>query len=103
VWLSGDLLLSGAAMLVAGFGVGILYPPAASIALAAVPDQAAAASSRLTLAAGLAILVAPLLLGVLADLSDITTAWLLIPVVCGGVLLLTWPVEEARRRREAAA
>jgi hypothetical protein len=48
------------------------------------------------LAAGLAILVAPLLLGVVADVSDITTAWLLVPAVCVGVALLTVPVERAR-------
>ena len=101
-WLSGDYLVSMAGLLVAGFGIGILYPPAASIALAAAPDRPAAASSRLTLAAGLAILVAPLLLGAIADLTDITTAWLLVPGVCAGVLLLTFPVDRARRRRDAA-
>jgi fucose permease len=102
-WWSGEYLLGVAGMLLAGFGIGILYPPAASIALAAVPDQPAAASSRLTLAAGLAILVAPLLLGIIADVSDIATAWLLVPGVCLAVLLLTVPVERARRVREARA
>ena len=102
-WWSGEYLLGVAGMLLAGFGIGILYPPAASIALAAVPDQPAAASSRLTLAAGLAILVAPLLLGIIADVSDIATAWLLVPGVCLAVLLLTVPVERARRVREAAS
>ncbi len=97
-WWSGEYLLGVAGMLLAGFGIGILYPPAASIALAAVPDQPAAASSRLTLAAGLAILVAPLLLGIIADVSDIATAWLLVPGVCLAVLLLTVPVERARSR-----
>jgi predicted MFS family arabinose efflux permease len=100
---SGDYLLGVGGMLVAGFGIGILYPPAASIALAAVPGQPAAASSRLTLAAGLAILVAPLLLGIVADVSDIATAWLLVPGVCLTVLLLTVPVERARRERARVA
>ena len=102
-WWSGEYLLGAAGMLLAGFGIGILYPPAASIALAAVPGQPAAASSRLTLAAGLAILVAPLLLGVIADVSDIATAWLLVPGVCLAVLLLTVPVERARRVRRVEA
>ena len=47
-----------AAMAVAGFGVGILYPPAAAITLAAAPEAPAAASSRLVLAAGLVLLLA---------------------------------------------
>ncbi len=102
LWLSGSYLLSVVGMAVAGFGVGILYPACASMALAAAPDQPAAASSRLTLAAGLAILVAPLLLGVIADLSDIGSAWLLVPAVCAGVLLLTVPVERARLARGSA-
>jgi fucose permease len=96
LWASESWAVSAAAMAVAGFGVGILYPPCAAITLAAAPLAPAAASARLVLAAGLAILVAPLLLGVVADVSDITTAWLLVPVVCVGVALLTVPVERAR-------
>ena len=102
VWLSGSWALSAAAMAVAGFGVGILYPPAAAITLAAAPDAPAAASARLVLAAGLAILVAPLLLGVIAELTDITSAWLLVPAVCVLVALLSVPVDRARRVGEVA-
>ena len=98
-WLSNSYELSVVGLAVAGFAIGILYPPAASIALAAVPRQAAAGSSRLTLAAGLAILVAPLVLGVIAHLSDISTAWLILPAVCVAVLALTVPVDRARRGR----
>jgi MFS family permease len=100
VWLSGSWWTSAAAMAVAGVGVGILYPPCAAITLAAAPSAPRAASARLVLAAGLAILVAPLLLGVIAEVSDIGSAWLLVPAVCVGVGLLTVPVERARRVRE---
>jgi MFS family permease len=96
VWASGSWALSAAAMAVAGFGVGILYPPCAAITLAAAPQAPAAASARLVLAAGLAILVAPLLLGVVADVTDITSAWLLVPAVCVGVALLTVLVDRPR-------
>jgi len=102
-WLATSYAVSGAGLLIAGFGIGILYPPAASIALAAAPDQPAAASARLVLAAGLAILVAPLLLGIVADLTGITTAWLLVPAVCVGVLLLTIPVARSRQAGVLAA
>jgi MFS family permease len=97
VWLSGSWWVSAVAMAVAGFGVGILYPPAAAITLAAAPGAPAAASARLVLAAGLAILVAPLLLGVAADVSDIGVAWLLVPGVCVGVIRLSVVVDRARR------
>jgi fucose permease len=99
-WLSGNYLVSAAGLLAAGFGIGVLYPPAASIALAAVPEQSTAASARLVSAAGVAILVAPLVLGMVADLSDITTAWLLVPAACVGALALTVSVERARAGRE---
>ena len=101
VWWSGSWWLSAAAMAVSGFGVGILYPPAAAIALGAAPEAPAAASARLVLAAGLAILVAPLLLGVIAELTDIASAWLLVPAACVAVALLSVPVDRARRAREA--
>jgi MFS family permease len=103
VWLTGEYPVAALAMLISGFGVGILYPPAASVALNAAPQLPDAASSRLVLAAGLAVLVAPLVLGVIADLSDITTAWLLVPVVCVGVLLLTVAVGQTRVVQDAAA
>jgi MFS family permease len=102
VWVSGSWWVSAAAMAVAGFGVGILYPPCAAITLAAAPSAPAAASARLVLAAGLAILVAPLLLGVIADLSDIGSAWLLVLGVCVAVALLSAPVDWARQAREVA-
>ena len=102
VWVSGSWWLSAGAMVVAGFGIGILYPPCAAITMATAPGAPAAASSRLVLAAGLAILVAPLLLGVVADVSDISSAWLLVPGACVGVAALSVPVERARQAREVA-
>jgi len=102
-WLALDYGTSVVGMFAAGVGIGILYPAAASITLAAAPDLPAAASSRLTLATGLAILVAPLVLGVVADFSGITTAWLLVPVLCVGALLLTVPVARDRSARGTAA
>lgn len=101
LWASGSWALSAAAMAVAGFGIGILYPPCAAITLAAAPKAPAAASARLVLAAGLAILVAPLLLGVIADVTDISSAWLLVPAVCVVVGVLSVSVDRVRRRDAA--
>lgn len=79
-------------LLLGGTGVSLLYPLGASISLAAVPGQARQAASRLVLASGLAILVAPFVLGVMADAAGVIVGWLLIPVVCVAALALTIPV-----------
>jgi hypothetical protein len=42
-----------------------------------------------------------LLLGVIAELTDISSAWLLVPGVCVAVALLSVPVERAQRARIA--
>ncbi|MEX1366384.1 MAG: hypothetical protein AB1Z98_24880, partial [Nannocystaceae bacterium] len=50
VWLSGAWALSAAAMAVAGFGVGMLFPRCAASTLAAAPEAAAAAWARVVVA-----------------------------------------------------
>ncbi|MFV2064678.1 MAG: sugar MFS transporter [Chloroflexota bacterium] len=100
-WLTTSYEISAVGLLIAGLGIGVLYPLAASIALGAAPDHPAAASARLVFAAGLAILVAPLLLGVIADLRGITAGWLLVPGLGFGALLLSVQVAKAHTRRQA--
>ena len=101
-WLSSSYEISAVGMLVAGFGIGMLYPLCAAITLAAAPDQPAAASSRLVLAAGLALLVGPLVLGVVADFAGISAGWLLVPGLCVGVFALSVPVALRHEERSAA-
>ena len=101
VWASTSYELSVAAMLVGGVGLGVLYPVSASVTLATAPDQAALASGRVVLASGIAMLVAPFVLGMAAEVSSVLTAWLLIPAICVASLLLTVPV--ARRQRPVSA
>ena len=55
--------MSGAALFVAGLGVAGLYPLGVAAALAAAPGRLTLAGTRLTLASGAAILVAPFALG----------------------------------------
>ena len=95
-WASGGYEASLLAMLIGGLGTGMLFPLGASITLAAAPGQAAIAAPRLVLASGVAILVAPLVLGVVADATGIMTAWLLIPAICAAALLLTLTLPAAR-------
>jgi fucose permease len=92
VWATPSYEVSATGMFIIGIGVGLLYPLAASMALAAAPSQAPLASARVVMGTGLAILVAPLLLGVVADMTDVVAAWLLIPAACVVSLALTVPL-----------
>jgi len=75
-WLSGDDIISGIALFVMGLGIANLFPFGLAIALDTVTEfQADRASARISLAAGLAIFSAPLVLGALADQSTIKNAY----------------------------
>jgi hypothetical protein len=69
----------------------------ASVALALAPSIQDRGSARLILASGAAILVAPFLLGLAADVVGVSAAWLLIPALGVAALGLTLPVDRARR------
>ena len=58
-WVSTSPALTGAALFLAGLGVAGLYPLGVAAALAAAPGRLTLAGTRLTLASGTAILVAP--------------------------------------------
>lgn len=92
LWLSPTMEVSGLGLFLAGLGVGVLYPLGASIALSLAPGHPHKAAARLVLGSGLAILVAPLVLGVAADLTVITIAWLLVPALAVVAMALSVPV-----------
>jgi MFS family permease len=96
VWLSPSFEVAAVAMFVCGLGLGWLYPIAGSITLATAPHLPALASSRLVLSSGVAILSAPFVLGVVADVTGVISAWLLIPAICVAAVPLTVPVARAR-------
>ncbi|MFV2064677.1 MAG: sugar MFS transporter [Chloroflexota bacterium] len=95
-WASTSFEMAMLGIFIAGLGLGVLYPLAASITLALVPGHPQRASGLIVLASGLAILVAPLVLGVIADVTSVVSAWLLIPVICLAALALTLPVARGR-------
>jgi predicted MFS family arabinose efflux permease len=98
-WASTSYEAGMIGMFIAGVGLGVLYPLGASIAFAIAPEHARAVSSRLVLASGLAILLAPLILGIAADLFGVVAAWLLVPGICFAAMALTVPVGRDRARR----
>ena len=101
LWATASFEVAMAAMLLAGLGVGALYPLGASITIASVPGRSTVASSRLVMASGLAVLVAPFVLGSVADVTGIVTAWLLVPGIAAGSLALTFGVSRVGRRVNA--
>jgi MFS family permease len=80
-WVSTSAPVSGAALFLAGLGVAGLYPLGVAAALAAAPGRLTLAGTRLTLASGTAILVAPLTLGAAADAVGVPVAWGLVVVL----------------------
>jgi hypothetical protein len=77
-WLSTVPLISAAGLFVAGVGVAGLYPLGIAAALAIAPEQLARAGARLTLASGVAVLVAPLALGAVADATGVVVGWTMV-------------------------
>ena len=95
-WASTSFELSLLGFLIGGLGLALLFPIGAALALATAPMQSHLASGRLVLATGLAILAAPLVLGVVADLTSVVVAWLLVPTMCLVAMALTVPVSRGR-------
>ncbi len=87
VWLATAREVAGAGLFLGGLGVSSIYPIGVGLALALTPDTPILASTRLTLASGLAIFGAPLVLGVVAQLIGIGSGWLLVPALAGTALV----------------
>ncbi|MGP4021872.1 MFS transporter [Actinomadura sp. 3N407] len=87
-----------AGLLVVGLGVALLYPVILAQALAAWPSRPGRAAARCALASGVAIGIAPLALGTLADLTTLRAAVFVAPV-----LLLTLLARCGWRLRTAPA
>jgi MFS family permease len=87
-WVSTVSALSAAALFLAGLGVAGLYPLGVAAALGAAPAQPALAATRLTLASGVAVLVAPLALGTIADALGVVAGWGLVVGIALVALIL---------------
>lgn len=81
LWTASSPSLAVAGLVVAGFGCGAQYPLSAALLLSTAPGAQDKAQSRATLAGGLAIGVAPFVLGALADSVGVHTAFLVVPVI----------------------
>ena len=80
-WLAPIVSIMVAGLFVAGLGIANLFPFLLAITMGTAPDLADEASSRLSVAAGLAILIAPQMLGGMADQTGIQAAFGLVFVL----------------------
>ncbi|RMI07066.1 MFS transporter [Cellulomonas triticagri] len=90
LWTATTPAVALGGLVLAGLGYGAHYPLAIALLLGAAGGATDAAQARATVAGGLAIGLAPFLLGALADQVGAHTAFLVVPVlaVVGGVAAL---------------
>ena len=88
--------LLGLALL--GIGLGNLFPMAISVTVALAPGQTALANGRAVAMASLAVLLAPLVVGALADATSIKAALAVLPVVLVLAAAGLVVVQRSRRR-----
>lgn len=94
----GDPVPVIAGLFVVGLGTALLYPLALSFSIAAAGPAAARGASRVMVATGLAIMLAPPFLGVIADVAGLADALLMIPIFMLAALGAFALGEFARRR-----
>ncbi len=87
LWTATSPTVAVAGLVVAGVGCGAQYPLSVALLLSTAPGAQDSAQARATLAGGLAIGLAPFVLGALADAVGVHTAFLVVPAIAvlGGV------------------
>jgi fucose permease len=88
-WLSPWAWVNIAGLFITGLGVANLFPLTLSVAVGVAAQLADVASARISMAIGLAILTAPLVLGWLADQVGIYGAYTVVPLLLIGAIVVT--------------
>ncbi|MEO6396661.1 MAG: MFS transporter [Devosia sp.] len=102
-WGVSQQIVSIIGVFIIGLGIAPLYPLSTSFAVGAAPGASDLAAVRLAMAFGSSLLLAPFVLGSLADRLGIGTAHLALPVliVAAGAVLAIAATLERRGAREA--
>ena len=89
LWPSTGPVQAAAGLTLLGVGIGNLFPMGVSVAVGLAPGRSAVASGRVVVVTAVAILLAPLTVGALADATSLKAALVVVPVlVClAGVAL----------------
>jgi MFS family permease len=82
-----------------GIGLGNLFPMGVSVTVALAPERAALASARAVAITSVAVVIAPVTVGTLADATSLTTALGVVPVF---VILAAAGLTLVRRRARAS-
>lgn len=90
LWLPHQAVIALAGLFITGVGVANLYPLSLALTLAASPGQTDAANARTQLLGGLAVIVAPLVLGGLADHLGLSAAFGVEPLLLAASWLLLY-------------
>lgn len=93
IWVATLPALAGLGLFVGGLGTAGLYPIAVSVALQSAPRAQFEAAARATLGSGVAVLIAPSALGLLADQVGVVSAWpvILLVAVAGLIVVALTP------------
>src|SRR5919112_885798 len=85
-----------------GIGLGNLFPMGMSVTVALAPERAVLASGRAVAVTSFAVLLAPLTVGTLADLTSLTAAFGVVPVALALAAVGLMLVRRARLRGASA-
>jgi fucose permease len=83
LWPASSVATVFAGLAVIGLGLGNLFPLGLAVCVGLAPDRAQLASGRAVMAGALAVLLAPLTIGALADATSLTAALAVVPVMLG--------------------
>ncbi len=81
LWPSTGPVQAAAGLTLLGVGIGNLFPMGVSVAVGLAPGRSATASGRVVVVTAVAILLAPLTVGALADATSLKAALVVLPVL----------------------
>lgn len=99
-WLGNSAPINVAGLFITGLGIANFYPMTLSAAIAVASDRAASATSRMSLGTGTSILVAPLVLGFIADRTSIFVAYGLVAVLITTCTVMVFVANSLAHRHE---
>ncbi len=104
LWTATSLSVAVVAMAISGFGMAFHFPLGVSRSLEAAGGRTDLASGRIALGGGLAIGLAPFVLGAVTDVVGVHGAFLLVPALLGaaGLLLVAGRLSAARTLQQTA-
>jgi len=94
-WLGAVPVINVIGLFIAGLGIANFFPLGYAAAANAAPDQQDAASARLSLSAGLAIMIMPQVMGIIADVVQIKSAFGVVIVLLAILAVVTWRAHRA--------